>query len=157
MILEKLSGINLEKLGFSIYILKIIVIVLAILMFVVSQYACIFFIAAMLPSLLTSLIDRGEFPFLFAIVCIFNFMGIVPFLQQLWSSPLVSETAKILISEIKTWIVVYGACVLGQVLYIIMPILVSKIYMLQVKLNIEKLMKKKKKMIFDWNIESNNV
>ena len=90
---------------------------------------------------------------MFPIVCVFNITGIIPFLYQLWSSIIPSEVSKIIMSDPKTWLVVYTACLVGYILYAFMPTMISKIYMLQVKLDVENLKKKKKQIVLDWNIE----
>ena len=57
--------------------------------------------------------------------------------MRMWdSSNNVNHTAKLIMANIDTWIIVYGAAFVGQLLYISLPILITKIYEARVRTQI---------------------
>lgn len=136
--------------------IKIFSILMGCLIFLVSKYAFILFTASMLPTLISLCFDRAEHKCASATVCTFNIMGMMPHLLQLWRAPNVNAAAQHLILDSMTWLVTYSAVLLGVVLYIAIPALVSRVYLVRANIQIRDLVSQRDRIAKEWEINVPN-
>ncbi|NRB10261.1 MAG: hypothetical protein HRU35_01395 [Rickettsiaceae bacterium] len=142
-----------DNFKFASSLIKIITLVMALILIVASRYAFIFFSAAMLPAIIAIFLDRHHHKCLSATICSFNLIGALPYLVTIWESRSIDYSSQQIISNFSTWLVIYGAAAIGQLLYISMPLLIVKIYQTKKQVNINKLEKKYKEICEKWGID----
>ena len=138
-------------------LIKIFALLLGCIILLFSQYGFIFFSAAMLPTVIVIFVDRKNVKCASATICTFNLIGVLPYLTQIWSSVSMDETSKMLITDIKTWGVVYGSAVIGQFVYWILPLIFSKLYSIKTKVEVAILHSHRDKLCTDWSIRLDNL
>lgn len=139
---------------FAASLIKVIAVVIALMVIVVSRYAFIFFSAAMLPTIFAIFFDRNNHKCLSATICSFNLIGALPYLLRMWESNNVDYIAKQILASINTWMIIYGAALIGQLIYISLPLLIAKIYMTRVKLQVKNYQDQHKAICDQWGIET---
>ena len=143
-----------QSFKFASSIIQVIVLVIGLMVLVVSKYAFIFFLTAMLPTIFAFFWDRNRHKCALATICTFNFIGILPHLMRMCdSSNTINYTAKLIMADIDTWIIVYGSAFVGQLFYISLPLLITKIYEARIKAQILRLETKVKSLSEEWGIE----
>lgn len=151
---NKITDEEIEKnFSFASSLIKVIAIIIAIMVLVVSKYAFIFFAAAMLPTIIAVFFDRNNHKYLSATICSFNLIGVLPYLVRIWSGSSIDFAAKHILSEINTWMVIYGAVLIGQLLYLSLPMLVIKIHAIKISLRISNLQEHHDSLCEQWGIE----
>jgi hypothetical protein len=139
---------------FASSLIKIITMIIATFVLVISKYAFIFFAAAILPTIFALFFDRNVHRYPSATICTFNLIGILPYLMKIWGSKgLVDQVTKNIISDVDTWVVVYGAALVGQILYISLPLLFIKLYSKFIGLQVSKLENQRDTLSKAWNIK----
>jgi len=133
--------------------IKLVVIMLGITMIFFSQFGFIFYSIAMIPAVIVSFIDKQYQSSASATVCTFNLIGIMPFLARLWDSNSIDASAKIMSTDISTWVVIYGCALLGQTLYWLIPPVIAKLYMLKSKVEVSILTTSREKLVAEWSIK----
>ena len=123
---------------FATSLIKVIALVISLMVLVISQYAFIFFTAAMLPTIFAIFFDRNSHRCLSATICSFNLIGVMPYLIRMWESSSVDYVAKQILADVGTWMIIYGAAFIGQLLYASMPLLVVKMYSAKNKVKVSK-------------------
>ncbi|CAN0595958.1 unnamed protein product [Ectocarpus sp. 12 AP-2014] len=138
---------------FASSLIKVIAIVIALMVLVISRYAFIFFTAAMLPTVFAIFFDKNSHRCLSATICSFNLIGVMPYLIRMWESSSVDYVAKQILADVGTWMIIYGAAFIGQLLYASMPLLVVKLYSAKINIKIAKYEKKHKALYDQWRID----
>ena len=138
-------------------LVKILALFLGCIILFFSQYGFIFFSAAMLPTVIVIFVDRKNIKCASATICTFNLIGTLPYLTQIWLSVSMNETAKILISDMRTWGVIYGSAVIGQFVYWIVPLVFSKLYSIKTKVEVAILSAHRDRLCTDWSIKFENL
>lgn len=144
-----------QNFKFASSLVKIISVVIALMVIVMSRYAFIFFTAAMLPTIFAIFLDKNAHRCLSATVCSFNLMGVMPYLVKIWEANSIDYLAKNLLADVSTWMIVYGVALFGMLLYITVPLLVVGIYATKTKRRIENYKKQHKKLCEEWDIKYN--
>ncbi|RTK92699.1 MAG: hypothetical protein EKK61_03160 [Rickettsiales bacterium] len=139
---------------FASSLIKIIAILIAAMVAMISRYAFIFFSVSMLPTIFAIFLDKNEHRCLSATICSFNLIGVMPYLTRIWEANSIDYVAKLLLADISTWMIVYGAVVIGQLLYISMPLLIVKFYSARMKVRVAKFQKQHKILCEQWGIET---
>lgn len=137
---------------FATALIKVIALVIALIVLVISRYAFIFFTSAMLPTLIAVFFDRNRHKCVSATICTFNLIGALPYLLTLWSSQSVNQVSKLIIADVDTWIVIYGAAFVGQLLYMSLPLLVVRFQSARTQVQISKFMKRRSQLSEEWGI-----
>ncbi len=137
---------------FAASLIKIIAVVIAIPILLISKWAIAFFIGAMLPTIIAILFDRNYHKCASATICSFNLIGVLPYLMRLWNSQSINNMAKSIIVDIDTWMVIYGVAFVGQLLYLAIPSLVIKYHAAKNQVQINNLEKKYKQITEQWGI-----
>ncbi len=142
---------------FASALIKVIAVVIALMVLVMSRFAFIFFSAAMLPTIFAIFFDRNEHKCLSATICSFNLIGVIPYLMKIWNSNSIDHASKYILSDINSWMVIYGAAFAGQLLYGVLPILFVKIYSARIQLQVGKYEEEYKAICKDWDIDNYDV
>lgn len=137
-------------------LIKWLAFAVALMAVVISKYAFIFFAAGMLPTLIAIFLDRGTHKCASATICTFNLIGILPYLIRLWSSRSVHLVAKLIIADINTWMIIYGSAFIGQILYILLPLLIVKLYEAQGQIKVATSVKQAKLLSEEWGINQDD-
>lgn len=133
---------------------KIVFVFAAVFVFVVSRYAFIFFLAGMLPSILVMFWDiKNHHKCASATVLCFNFIGILPYLFEMWNGSSISESAKIMIGDLKSWLYIYAFALIGYVFYIIVPLVISRLFMMKFEFRKQELVDRRAEICDDWEID----
>jgi hypothetical protein len=138
---------------FATSLIKVIAFVISLMVLVISQYAFIFFTAAMLPTIFAIFFDRNSHRCLSATICSFNLIGVMPYLIRIWESASVDYVAKQILADVGTWMIIYGAAFIGQLLYASMPLLVVKMYSAKNKVKVTQYEKQHKTLCDQWGID----
>lgn len=144
---------NDKSFKFASSLIKVIAVVIALMVLVISRYAFIFFAAAMLPTIFAIFLDKNAHRCLSATICSFNLIGVLPFLIRIWGSSSVDYMAKQILADVGTWAVIYGAAFIGQILYASMPLLIVKVYSSKIKSQIAKHEKNHNALCEQWGIK----
>lgn len=139
---------------FASSLIKIIAMLIAAMVAMISRYAFIFFAVSMLPTIFAIFLDKNEHRCLSATICSFNLIGVMPYLIRIWEANSIDYVAKLLLADIRTWMIVYGAVFIGQLLYISMPLLIVKFYSARMKVRVAKFQKQHKILCEQWGIET---
>jgi hypothetical protein len=147
------TNLDLENnFKFAAALIKVIAVVIALMVLAVSKYSFIFFAAAMLPTLIAVCLDRNKHKCASATICTFNLIGALPYLMRLWDGQSINYIAKLIIIDIDTWLVIYGAAFVGQLLYMSAPLLIVKLYSVKTQIYINKLEKRCDELSEEWGI-----
>lgn len=138
---------------FASSLIKVIAIVIALMVLVISRYAFIFFATAMLPTIFAIFFDKNSHRCLSATICSFNLIGVMPYLIRMWESSSVDYVAQQILADVGTWMIIYGAAFIGQLLYASMPLLIVKLYSAKINIRIAKYEKKHKALCNQWGID----
>lgn len=138
---------------FASSLIKVIAFVISLMVLVISRYAFIFFTAAMLPTIFAIFFDKNSHRCLSATICSFNLIGVMPYLIRMWESSSVDYVAKQILADVGTWMIIYGAAFIGQLLYASMPLLIVKLYSTKINVKISKYEKKHKALCDQWGID----
>ena len=144
---------NEQNFKFASSLIKIIAILVALMVMIISHYALILFAASMLPTIIAIFIDKNEHRCFSATICSFNLIGVMPYLICMWESSAIDFLAKQLLADVSTWMVIYGAAFTGQLLYASMPLLIVKLYSAKMKVRAQKYEVQRKKICTEWGIE----
>jgi hypothetical protein len=79
----------------------------------------------------------------------------MPYLIQIWEAQSINSMAKLIIADTDTWVTIYVTALLGQLLYVLLPLLVVKIYSARSVLRAGILEQKKLKIMEEWGIQYN--
>lgn len=145
---------NDKSFKFASSLIKVIAIVIAMMVLVVSKYAFIFFSAAMLPTIFAIFLDKNSHRCLSATVCSFNLIGVLPYLIRMWESESIDYVAQQILADVGTWMIIYGAAFIGQLLYASLPLLVVKIYAARTTIQVNKYKDQHKKICEQWGIDA---
>lgn len=138
---------------FAAALIKIITFAIAILLVSISKYAAIFFSAAMLPTIIALFFDRNAHKCASATICTFNLIGAMPYLMKLWDSNYIDDAAKSIIANVDTWMIIYGAAFIGQLLYMSIPLLIIRLHIAKSKVQANALEKRCKQISEEWGIK----
>ena len=144
---------QLQQFKRTVFIIKGITIIIAVLVFLVSRYAFLFFVAAMLPTLVAVAVDKKGNKSLSAVICTFNLIAVMPYLSEMWHSANVNAVAKWIIGDIGTWMTICFIALIGQLLILFLPGLVSILYKARSKLQVEALEKQRDGILNEWDIK----
>ena len=78
----------------------------------------------------------------------------MPYLIRVWEANSVDYLSQQLLADVGTWMIIYGAALIGQLLYASMPLLVVRIYSARMRVRIEKYEKQHKELCEQWGIDT---
>lgn len=151
------SNTSEKEFIFASSLIKVIAVVIALIVVVISRYAFIFFSAAMLPTIFAIFFDKNHHKCLSATICSFNLIGVLPYLIRIWDSNNIDYVSKHVLSSPDTWMVIYGAAFIGQLIYISLPLLIAKFYTSRIKVQIKKCQKQHEEICTKWGREDKEI
>lgn len=122
-------------------------------LYYISHYALILVLVGMSPALFGLVADKRFGHFATRTVGTFNFMGVLPFLFQLFMAPERAEAAKRLVTDFKVWVFIFSATILGALLVWIIPQIASAVFMVRANMRISKLEAMQQSLINEWGEE----
>ncbi len=145
-----------KNFAYTILTIKIVSLFCGIVMLILSKYAFIFFMLAMIPTIISLFFDRSKGKYISTIICIFNLISLMPFLRDVWQSSDISLTSREMIATSTVWITIYGAVVIGQMIYLVFPWVFCYIYIIKCQFLTQKLIKQKENICIEWDIVSHD-
>jgi hypothetical protein len=142
-----------DSFKYTSLVIKLVATIIALGVFFVSKYIFIFFIAAMLPTVGAVIIDKRDTKCVSATICTFNLIGVLPFLFDILRSSSFNIAAKAVISDIMTWLTIYMAAFIGQLVIWILPEIIAKIYIAKSTIMVSLLEAKRDKLCEEWGID----
>jgi uncharacterized membrane protein len=142
-----------DNFKYTSLVIRIIAFAIAFGVLFISKYVFVFFVAAMLPTVGAVIIDKRDTKCVSATICTFNLIGVMPFLFEILRSSNMNSAAKMIISDILTWLTVYIAAFVGQLVVWILPEIVAKIYLAKSTIMISMLESKRDKLCEEWGID----
>jgi hypothetical protein len=149
-----LQADNDKNFKFASSLIKVIAVVIALMVIVISRYAFIFFAAAMLPTIFAIFFDKNDHRCLSATICSFNLIGVMPYLIRVWEANSVDYLSKQLLADVGAWMIIYGAALVGQLLYASMPLLVVRIYSARMRVRAKKYQNQHAELCEQWGIDT---
>lgn len=149
---NQIKNVSDENFKFASSLIKIIAVVIALMVIFISKYAFILFSAAMLPTICAIFFDSNSHKCSSATICSFNLIGVLPFLIRLWNNSSIDTVAKMIIADVETWMAIYGAAFMGQLIYLFLPMLVVKVYTAKNQVQVSHLQEKISNLSKEWGI-----
>lgn len=121
-----------------------------------SPTALTLFSLAMLPSIITSMIDKGEGKFASKTISACNFVGIAPYIfniLQISEPAAISAIAKELIYDVQTWVTVYGFALVGWIIIWLLPQITQIIFTIRTEIKYNRIKEEQAKLIHEWGEE----
>jgi hypothetical protein len=138
---------------------QILAILILIFLSVVSTTTFIFVSIAILPTLIFMFLDRNHSSqFESATVSAFNFIGLLPYLVKLasnWNN--VESYAINFLTDSKTWFIIYGSAIIGKLVYILFPMIISKWQIQNIKNQKLILFNRKNELCKLWGINNTTI
>lgn len=146
------SSINMDhKFKALTYGIRIVMFLIWLYMPTISKDACFFCTIAMIPSVVVIFFDKDVNKYLSSTICTFNLVGMMPYIKQIILAPSIATVTSLsLLNDITVWIIIYGAVLLGWIIYLLFPFIISRMYLIYIKLDIKILKKQKQKINSEW-------
>jgi hypothetical protein len=119
----------------------------------ISYYAVAFFALGMLPTIFAMVLDRGAGRFASKTVAACNFIGTMPFLADIAMGYEPSITAKDLMAEPITWLLIYGAALVGWMMIWMIPQTTLMIFTMRAEMKTKVLKEEQAKLLDEWGEE----
>lgn len=132
------------------FLKKVIIVLMGGILAVVSPYALTFVILAMLPGVVAMCVDKGAHKYASNTVIVLNFVGVLPFLFEMWKSQEVGETAQRMIMDMSIWLFVYGAAAFGWVLIWGMPQMGAALLLARAEARVNKMRQMQQELVEEW-------
>ena len=136
--------------------IKIICVILAGGVLSISSYGFVFYSAAMLPGVVAHFGDKSTERYSSATVCAFNLLGLLPYLTDIWSNTTTNDTIRDTIGDVRTWITIYGAAMMGQLAYWLIQYLTVKLYIAKSELHATFVSAERDRLCTDWGIKADD-
>jgi hypothetical protein len=92
---------------------------------VFSPASMMLFGVGMIPSIIASAMDRKPGKTALQTVASVNFCGVMPFASDLWNNGNTIDYVKTILQNHTDWAIMYGAALLGVLVYIVVPIIIA--------------------------------
>ena len=145
------------KSKFLVYSIRIIIFLIWLYMPTISKDACFFVTIAVIPSIVAIFFDKDVNKYLSSTICSFNLVGMMPYIKQIIiasSLPVLSSLA--ITNDVIAWIVVYGITLVGLMIYLLLPFVMSRMYLIYIKLDVKDWEKQKQKINSEWFVQEDN-
>ncbi|MES2214978.1 MAG: hypothetical protein V4485_03035 [Pseudomonadota bacterium] len=141
---------------FATIFIRIIAGCIGVLILVISRYAFVLYLAAMLPSVVAIFVDRTDHKCSSATICSFNLIGTLPYIIRLWDSSDLATAVQTTITDIRTWFMIYGVTLVGHIVYWLLPLIFSKLYVTKFQIHSSFLQADRDRICADWGIKSDD-
>ena len=125
------------------------VLIVAISLFVIALPTMIIVLFGMLPSMVALIIDRTKGKSAAFTVSAVNFIGVFPYIMDLWKGGNSFDQA-INMLDIFTMLIMYSAAAMGWLLFMSAPAVISSFVMVLQQRKIANLRKQQKTLIEEW-------
>jgi hypothetical protein len=109
-------------------------------------------VLGMLPTAVAYVIDRGRHKTAAICVAGLNFAGVAPFISILWKGPNTLYHSFALLSDVYTWLAMYGAAALGWLLFLGLPPVAKSLLKITTQQQISTLRAEQAKLREEWGI-----
>ncbi len=145
------NAIAVERAELKISALCIAVILLGL----ASICTVLFLFLALAPSFVAYIVDTDKKLFASKIVGLFNLCGICLYLDKLFlANNGLNHSAIELMRSPNTWLCIYTACLIGWIIYLVIPRAWAMLHSMHNKILIAKLDKQRNELCREWNIGS---
>ncbi len=114
----------------------VVFLVTAMVMGALFVPTAILLVAGMMPTLAALLIDRDEKKSTTVAVGLLNAAGVAPFVVRLWSQGQTLEQSFAIVSQVNTWLFMYGAAAIGWLVLYSVPGVIHVVLVQRAKLRI---------------------
>jgi hypothetical protein len=139
-----------DSFKFTSLFIKLISAGIAIAVIFISVEIFMFFLMAMIPSILAIALDNKSHRCGSATICTFNLTGALPYLFKLTAT--VGTGASYILKDFKVWTVIYISALVGWLFIAFFPTVVSKIYLSKAQIQVRKYDERKKNICERWGI-----
>ncbi len=148
-----------KKVDFIHIITQITILVALLILMNISTPAFVFFSIATMPTIIFMFLDRkNPYKFASATISAFNFLGMLPYLIAMTKNLNNFEHYTLtILTEIQTWLVIYGASIIGKMVYILLPNMILKYEMQKIHNEKLKLIQKKEQLRKSWGIKGSDM
>jgi hypothetical protein len=108
--------------------LKLFIVIIGGAILLISTYAFVFFVLAMLPSFTAIMIDRRMSKSASGTLCALNLTGCLPYIFKLWHSAEINATAQGFLTNFNVWAVIYLTTSMGWLLIWLLPQACSRVF-----------------------------
>ncbi len=141
-----------DSFRFTSLFIKLISAGIAVVIVFISVEIFMFFIMAMIPSILAIALDNKDHRCGSATITTFNLTGALPYLFKLTSSIGMGSSSYIL-KDFKVWTVIYLASLVGWLFISFFPTVIAKIYLSKAQIQVKKYDERKKNICEKWGIK----
>jgi hypothetical protein len=155
---DKVKKVKPKKSDIDLIVLSVksFILIAGLGVLIISAYAFIFFILAMLPSFTAIMIDRRITKAASGTICAFNLTGVLPYIFSLWHTADVNAMAKSLITNFNAWAIIYFTTSLGWLMILLMPQTCATIFQIRSVKKVKNLEIKLKELIEIWGDDIEN-
>lgn len=132
---------------------KAILVLTALLIISVSVFGLIFLILGMVPSFVAAINDKGVGKCASKTVGIFNFMGMLPYIFDIWRGADPNYVGRVLLTSPNAWLFVYGASAFGWIMVLMMPRIVTFVLNSRAEIKVQHIGNMQKKLIDEWGTD----
>ncbi len=104
----------------------------------------------MTPTLAALITDRRKEKYATLCVGCMNFVGVLPFMVELWTDDHSYDNAFNLIGDPFTWLVMFGAAAIGWAIYFVAPGIVGMFIAMRADQRIELLKRRQRDLVEEW-------
>ena len=122
-----------------------------LLVIAASTMVVLFF--GMLPTLVAYIIDRSEQKSATFCVGAINFIGVFPYILDLWILPSSFDTALNTVSDLFAMLVMYSAAAFGWLMFMAMPTVIASFFTVLQQRKVAQLRGEQKDLIDEWGAE----
>jgi len=149
-----LAKIRSRRLIANLLIITIVVTVVGVSMTSVNMGRVFaFMLVAMLPGLVTSILDRRPGRFAAKTVTAFNISGLSPHLAAIIASGSPDSTASSIFQNPEVWLLIYGFAAFGWGVVYLIPHIAKLYYEIKASFTIKKLSFFQEKLVEEWGDE----
>lgn len=146
-----------DNFRFTSLFIQIVSVIVSVVILIFSKYTFLFFVLAMLPSVMAIFFEKGEHRCFSATICSFNLIGVMPYVLYIMNSTSSNISAKMVVSNPVTWMTVYGSAIFGVIFIWTIPDVVAKIYISRAKVRCKEYNIKKREVCDLWGINYTEV
>jgi len=121
--------------------------------FIFALPSALIFVVGMIPAMVAYAVDHDSDKTAPMIVGTLNFVGVLPFIMELWTHLNTLARAMEMMTNPATWLVMYGAAGLGWVFFHRIPVAVADYEVSRIEGKIERLRGRLKELRDEWGPE----
>lgn len=132
---------------------KVLLILFTLLSMAFLRTGFVFIFIAMLPSIVVYYIDQSEHRYVFRSIFYCNCSGLLPYLAKLIKWGPTSGNLQEIMDSGSTWVIIYGAALVGYLLTAIAPLLAQTMIGSMNQTQVRSLQRAQKKIEKEWGTE----